>query len=216
MWHWSTFLLIGLIVVIVTLWIALTIINNKNANYSYTQVLYPFSAILDQTNPNGQVNLEKQIKCPDGYECNIVAAFSQVYDPYSTCSNPSTLILNTCGTQGGTNPISGSDPTACECRPSSNVTTRTNNMCYPGTSQSPNPNYKNCKIRDVTAYLSDMVRNKQPLNYPLGPYPCNIDPTSPDYKNLPYASVGQDTACDQGRQGYYIHGLFTCVPNNES
>jgi hypothetical protein len=196
MWLWSTFLMIGLGIMICLMWIALMMIDYRNAKISYTQVIYPFSATLDINFPDKPLNLTELIKCPDGYTCNIIGAFSQVYDPYTTCSEPSSILTSACGT----------DPQRCECKPPHD-SNWVNTTCKD----------KNCKIRDVTAYLSHLLNTNQELEYPIGPYPCEIKPDNDqDYKNLPYVSTSSgDTSCTQGKRGYYIHGIYTCIPNNE-
>ena len=95
----------------------------------------------------------------------------------------------------------------------------------------------NCKPRDASAYLASWCDGKNSClgsgdtwlpNQPggqFGPLPCNIPASeqSADYQQLPivsgwnggspaYAQNDTDVSPNYN-QGYYIHGIYTCVPS---
>lgn len=75
---------------------------NMRANYNYavTSILRPFSSTIDPT--SGQLipwaeGGNPPLSCPAGYTINIVAAYSDVIDPYGTCtSSPSPVLSFMC------------------------------------------------------------------------------------------------------------------------
>lgn len=96
-----------------------------------------------------------------------------------------------------------------------------------------------CKVRDASAHLAGWCDGKstclgtaadkwlpnQPGG-PFGPLPCDIPAksTDPDYQYMPIipgwnanvppsgSSVGQPASFSQG---YYVHGIYTCIPDEE-
>jgi len=110
-----------------------------------------------------------------------------------------------------------------------------NGMCSPSKGDS-----KKCRPRDATAYLaahcdgkqtclgdpSDVWTPKTPGG-PFGPLPCQIPASSnnSDYAQLP-AINGWGGGTPTGgagdaepvtfSQGYYVHGIYTCVPDDEN
>lgn len=89
----------------------------------------------------------------------------------------------------------------------------------------------NCKPRDASAYVAQVCNGLQDCTFhnqgvPLdpnvfGPYPCEITPTDIEYSSLPIVSGwnGMNSADpNTGKvhrgsynQGYYVHGIYTCV-----
>lgn len=91
-----------------------------------------------------------------------------------------------------------------------------------------NPNTK-CRPRDASAYLAIECDGKQTCDISwnpsnpkyFGPLPCNIGVADPEYAGLPIIPGwnGSKPAGGTGgpekadfKQGYYVHGIFTCVP----
>lgn len=109
--------------------------------------------------------------------------------------------------------------------------TYTNGVCNNG----------RCKIRDASSYLAGHCNGKEtclgnaldkwkpndPQNNPFGPLPCNISvkaDDSNDYHNLPIipgwnqaTPLAGSSALNKSSfsQGYYVHGIYTCVPDDE-
>lgn len=101
---------------------------------------------------------------------------------------------------------------------------------------------KRCKVRDASAHLAGVCDGKSVClqdntednvwkpNVPggqFGPLPCDISATltDPDYQNLPIVpgwNAGNAPAGSGGNaqhasfsQGYYVHGIYTCIPDSE-
>jgi hypothetical protein len=120
----------------------------------------------------------------------------------------------------------GGAPASCECAHTDPSFGYQNCACrnYPGQNQF------DCKGRDASAYLGkvcdgqnscsvslDTTGTDQQLTSVLGPYPCNISPVSssdaPNYELLPMVRGNQGlsgTALSPMKQGYTVHGLFSC------
>jgi len=97
-----------------------------------------------------------------------------------------------------------------------------NNYCSPA-----GLNYKNCKTRDVSAYLAKECNGQNSCNVSLtpdtlgafGPSPCDLLTSDADYSNLPtipgypggIPSNGTSSTPANVSGGYYVHGLFSCV-----
>ena len=103
-----------------------------------------------------------------------------------------------------------------------------------------NPNY-GCRPRDASAYLAahcdgekeclgigDAWVPNSSVNNWFGPLPCKISAAvnDPNYKNLPVSAGwgggvpndSKDTSAAKPasfQQGYYVHGIYTCVPDDE-
>ena len=171
--------------------------------------MLPFSASYGQDGlPEANTFLtstgQPQISCPSGYKVNIIGAFSQVYDPYASCSqNPSPLIVNACdlGNMGKTCKINsdcgGSGNLYCDCQGTEqtgcgsgvckvnsiqnqplmcqNLNSKGQNItCLPGASGS-------CAPRDATPFVSRVCNGQQScvpnLSTDVGPFPCSFPPS---------------------------------------
>lgn len=94
----------------------------------------------------------------------------------------------------------------------------------------------NCKIRDASAYLANHCDGQSTcladasdrwipdVNGAFGPLPCNINTTDPEYSLLPIIPGWNAGGIPHGggtpvlanfSQGYYVHGLYTCIADNE-
>lgn len=88
----------------------------------------------------------------------------------------------------------------------------------------------NCRFRDISAYLATECDGKTECNVTwdlsspkyFGPLPCNLNMSSPDFPDLPIIpgwgggtpSQGTKNSPANFTQGYYVHGIYTCVPDN--
>lgn len=132
---------------------------------------------------------------------------------------------------------SSSSQGTCAAMPlCANVKEGINNVCSPvGLS---NDQYK-CRPRDASAYLSSYCNGKQEClgnsrdkwlpnvknNNPFGPLPCQIQAssTSGEYYSLPIINGwgggtpnnAKNSAPVTYNQGYHVHGIYTCVPDDE-
>ena len=112
----------------------------------------------------------------------------------------------------------------------SNVVGGLNSTCSEGNN--------NCRVRDSSAYLARHcdgredclgvgdIWNPNKKDGPFGPLPCSISAESGDskYTSLPIIpgwGGGQPNGSSSGEsepatfnQGYYVHGIYTCVPDN--
>jgi hypothetical protein len=200
--------------------------STKTEKYAEANIILPFSAYIDPTNPTNTVPItttstingsNSQISCPVGYNVNIIGATFQVFDPYGECySKPSSVIQKECASS---NSSSGSDPVCANLNTSFQnttcVATNTTNQCIP---------------RDASAYLSSVCNGQQICNVNIdnssfGPYPCRLQPLTlcssngptndSGYCALPYLSTSQSGSTNTFSQGYYVHGIYTCVANDE-
>lgn len=102
----------------------------------------------------------------------------------------------------------------------------------------------NCKIRDASAYLGKYCDGKNEclgsnsdywipnspgtsqVPNPFGPLPCNISASvnDPNYSKLPIIPGwnagniplgGNSSAPANFSQGYYVHGVYTCIPDDQ-
>jgi hypothetical protein len=127
-------------------------------------------------------------------------------------------------TADGCRVSSGSPKQSCECANVDPTKGFQNCACSNYNGQ----NQYDCKSRDISAYLAKMCNGQQSCTVSLdptlgdqqlvdmfGPFPCKISPTTDQdkYKQLPMVrandGLGGNKPTDM-RQGYYIHGLFTC------
>jgi hypothetical protein len=140
-----------------------------------------------------------------------------------SCSSNQGMSGCSCDSQGCT-VNSGAPRASCECAHTD--PSRGFQNCACSNYQGRNPN--NCKSRDISAYLAercdgsnscpvslDTSGTDQELVNVLGPYPCDISPINDQdrYALLPLVRAndglgGVDPSAM--RQGYYVHGLFTC------
>jgi len=89
-----------------------------------------------------------------------------------------------------------------------------------------------CRPRDASAYLAKECDGKQSCTVAwdpsksqfFGPLPCQVSVHDSDYPLLPIipgwdggkpSGKGAKTEPANYKQGYYVHGIFTCVPNDE-
>ncbi|MDB4769534.1 hypothetical protein OAG24_01075 [bacterium] len=88
-----------------------------------------------------------------------------------------------------------------------------------------------CRPRDASAYLAKHCNGKQvcdvvwnPLNSStFGPLPCKIQPGQAEYLTLPVIPGWDGSTPTNGekagdatfKQGYYVHGIYTCIPDDE-
>lgn len=268
---------IGVIVTIVLLvaalatFVVLTVATEKrNLVDQASNLLLPFSATLDPSNPSAPVPLTKkddegntvqQIQCPVGTVINIVAAWHEVYDPYGMCmAAPSEVLATSCGSQNGT--ITCSQDTDCgdvtmvctsgKCAQkacSSDEDCGSGHRCNNGyCAQSPlcddlapsftnkycsftSPTYKQCRPRDVTTYVAKSCNGQTSCAVSLTPgtsknfgsSPCQISPLDPEYSALPNIpgwgggtpTNGSSNVAPTQSQGYYVHGIYSCVADDE-
>ncbi len=95
-----------------------------------------------------------------------------------------------------------------------------------------------CKIRDASSYLakhcdgnSQCLGDSSDMWIPdtpggaFGPLPCSINTTDPDYTTLPVIPGWNAGVTPHGggtpvlanfSQGYYVHGIYTCIPDSET
>ncbi len=172
--------------------------------------------------------------CGDGMEC---AAGTNYCVPKGCSSNSDCSTTNACvGTS--IDPAigqcmfcripNGASQGYCAQAPTcQNIDDRGNNtVCaYDGSSQ--------CRPRDSSAYLAKYCDGKQncfanddwfpdDVPNPFGPLPCQLNTTDTDYGNLPViAGWDGGTPSDSSgnnpasyNQGYYVHGIYTCIPNS--
>ncbi len=120
----------------------------------------------------------------------------------------------------------GQPKAACECAHTDPSKGFQNCACsnYQGTNQ------YNCKGRDASAYLAKVCNGQnscsvsldtngtdEQLTSQFGPYPCNLSPIQSSdaqgYSMLPMVRGNDGLYGDKPsamKQGYYVHGLFTC------
>lgn len=110
---------------------------------------------------------------------------------------------------------------------------------YQNTVCNPSNTTTNCRPRDASAYLAKYCDGKSTClgsandfwnpnepNGPFGPLPCEISALWNDtnYTQLPITTGWTGGAPDGGAanspvslsQGYYVHGIYTCVPDDEN
>lgn len=168
---------------------------------------------------------EPLITCPIGEKINIIGAYFEVYDPFQQCSTtPTQDLLMKCA----------SDPSYISCINSSGASGGwTVPACQPtGTG--------GCVSRDSSAFLqafvdgcSDTSNCHVPINTEaFGPFPCDpsgVATSSSQFGLLPliqgtmgtrqtnserkliFSSVS-DPIAPATNQGYYVHGIYRCVP----
>ena len=217
-------------------------------------------ASVSMTRKDDNNNSVPQLQCPIGYKINIVTAWSEVYDPYGMCNTkPDDVIASTCGSQDGVTRCDSSrdcgsfmtcnSKKRCvqkKCKKTSDCETGykcNNGYCAPSPTcddlsskftnnycSSSGDHYRNCKSRNVTAYLSKECNGKSECKVTwtpnkigaLGPSPCEILTTDADYSKLPSITGWGGGAPKDGVKvpsnesgGYYVHGLFSCVPDSK-
>lgn len=105
MGNWISITTVTLCVAIVVVSVAIFFIERSNINLNQKNIIYPFSASIKP----GQTNVQllnslgtSQIDCSSvGGKINIIGAWSEVIDPYGTCTGTSAGALNlTCGLKG--------------------------------------------------------------------------------------------------------------------
>jgi len=128
---WPTIVISVLIAGAATLVVLTYLYQQTNSNANLNNTLYPFSAVVQPN--NNTVFLKNaagnpQIDCSSvGGKINIVGAWSEVIDPYSSCSSASADVLNlSCGIKSAKIPCkqdadcgSGMSCTGGMCTPSS-------------------------------------------------------------------------------------------------
>lgn len=90
-----------------------------------------------------------------------------------------------------------------------------------------------CRPRDVSAWLAAECDGKQTCNISwnpaspkgFGPLPCRISTTDTEYTKLPLIpgwdgsspTAAKKPKAEQSipKQGYYVHGIYTCIPDDE-
>jgi len=100
-----------------------------------------------------------------------------------------------------------------------------------------NNNINKCRPRDASAYLSkhcdgrsyclafeDKWKPNDPTKNPFGPLPCQVPASSnsTEYTKFPVVpgwsagipKYGEKQSPASFNQGYYVHGIYTCVSNN--
>jgi len=152
--------------------------------------LIPFSAMQGNKvvtkDKKGPTN-NPQIMCPKG-KVNIVGAYYSVFDVYSQCSSKATDLGDLCS----------SKPNNAACK----------NIDASGK----NTTCSTCKSRDVSAQVGTICDGKKSCDLTvdsatLGDYPCKgVSPGDATYTKLP-AVEGNSSP----EQGYYLHGIYTCV-----
>lgn len=153
--------------------------------------------------------------------------------------DPGRGICMACMSSDGTTPVNGSGSGTCSFMPMcQGVSNGLNNTC---SSSSTNPYV--CRPRDASAYLAKHCNGKQVClgdksdmwipgkntDNPFGPLPCNISVSSSSnyaYSTLPIIpgwGGGIPSNSSSGisdpatfNQGYYVHGIYTCVPDSEN
>lgn len=142
-----------------------------------------------------------------------------------------------CVASNGVTPVNGSGSGTCSFMPMcQGVTKGLNSTCSPIVSDQ----YK-CRPRDASAYLSahcdglqqclgtpSDIWSPNDVGNPFGPLPCNIpvsSSASSKYSSLPIipgwgggAPSNSSGSSDPAtfNQGYYIHGIYTCIPDTEN
>jgi hypothetical protein len=228
-----TIIILGVIlVIVVSLTIYMTIQNKKKQMVN--QVM-PFTARLD---PSGNLTPSlttasgaSQISCPVGTKINILGSILEVYDPYSECLATGAVpefqtMCSNYNTQPNPDPTSTTGQLCANTDPSHGYR---NTTCW--ADGSGNYGDGNCKIRNASIYLAGACDGKTGAcnvtvdNSTVGPWPCQILPapvgSGSDYLDLPIANgnSGLPTAPSPVQstmaQGYYLHGLAVCIPNDE-
>ena len=118
-----------------------------------------------------------------------------------------------------------------------NTTNGLNDICSPSPEAGGDAFF--CRPRDATAYLAKHCDGKREClgtpddkwlpntpDGPFGPLPCYIPAKSddPNYAKLPIVTGwaggapngGSEAAPTTFSQGYYVHGVYTCVPDDEN
>ncbi len=188
---------IAALVVVFALVVAYTAVATRGNNAEKSNnVLLPFSAaVADLGRPLLEKARANQIQCPAGSKINVVAAYFDVYDPYTQCSEDPDEALQK----------------QCEASPDDDVCANTyaaagkfgiNTVCSPG-------GEGDCRMRDATAFLGAQCNGKSSCdvvvdNTFFGPDPCKALANFDLLPGIP----GEGTEI---KQGYYVHGVFACV-----
>lgn len=90
---WGIIVIVCLVIILTGLMIFNIKTVKNNQGLSKNQIMIPFAANYDPTQPQGAPgsfvnsgNNEPQIQCPTGTRVNIIAAFYDIFDPYGECS----------------------------------------------------------------------------------------------------------------------------------
>lgn len=172
--------------------------NTSNVNMCPSQP----GVSCDSTNNNCLgANNEQITQCGNNGECTV----NPVFGSCMACSTPG----------GG---VSRNYPLCSNINSSYQ-----NNICRPGGSGG-------CKLRDISAYVANYCDGKQEcditwdLTSPeaFGPLPCNLQYNNNNFLNLPIIPGWNGSTPENGSQpspasssqGYNVHGIFTCVPDD--
>ncbi len=200
----SVVVLVAVFAVVVAFTATTTRANNVEKSNS---VLVPFAAAVTSLGgplrDNAGNNL---IECPAGTKINVVAAYYDVYDPYTQCSlEPNSVVQDQCRDDNSSDDI---------CRNTESIGGEifgVNAACGPAGGDF------DCRMRDATAFLGTRCNDKKTCdvvvdNAFFGPDPCNLlgAPGSDDNFDLLPAIPSEQN--EPPRQGYYVHGVFACVP----
>ena len=162
--------------------------------------------------------------CGSGMQCvNNICLVDPGQQACMACVDPTTGAPPEQGAQGycSTMPL-------CQ-----NVTSGLNDTCSPS-----NGDKYRCRPRDATVYLSQHCDGKNVClgdesdkwipgsSSVFGPTPCEITAFSNnfDYASLPIVNGwsggspigGSDSAPPNFSQGYYVHGIYTCIPDSQN
>jgi hypothetical protein len=218
MYSFIFLLLIG--VLIFSAWLG----YNNETNQAATKYI-PFAAITtgDDTNV---LNQPVTLSCPADTTINVGACFVEVYNPYGQCTdNPTTVYQNLCN----------GDPASPYCANAGGAAPWTNSVCGPGGTG-------NCIPLNLAGFLGNLANGQQSyttdslVDITMGAFPnnttlTNVAPWSPcfgiqgtnktDFDSLPVSpgNPGDTTAptpvSSTTNQGYFVHGFYSCIPNNE-
>lgn len=201
------------IAIVTTLVVAIVVVGIVDLAYWNRNILTANSNILIPFNiPHDGVGTYAAMSCPVGSSINIVTAIAEVYDPAGMCT-----------TTPNVNYLTG----MCESSVASSYCSNNLplNTAAPGISTVCGNNTTQCRTRDVTAIVGDKCNglSNTVLNWDGIPYPCSITPSSTAYTTLPKypgnsgynpGSNGGTSVPSTSTQGYVLHGLYTCQPND--
>lgn len=200
---WYTIIiLIVILFIVIGLFVGTFVIQNKTQPLVESSKLYPFGQIQSSYSSTPSLiraDGSSQLQCPAGSVINIVGAVWQVYDPYGECTeSPTAQFKKAC--QGiPNNPV-------CD---NISSTMFTNNICGPLSTST-----YNCRVRNVTEYVGSVCNglNSCALTMDtntLGPPPCTGVTSSTTFNMLPTIQTNTSSTFTRG---YYLHGIYACVP----
>ena len=226
-------ILVILIIVVITSTIGLVFLSyGKLQPENLLNTVYNFTATSGQN---------ADLTCPTDSVINILDAWFEVYDPYFQCTpypTPGAMGVTASGsvTSKDKNLASGWNEISGDLKnPFTNIkyedypdNTFNYGMCQLDSSGNPTAGGK-CRSSNALGYLIENVNGSQKATVSAdtspqggsqgGPSPCLPANTS----ELQFLPIGGQYNEDNtggskfanGYQGYYIHGVYSCVPKNE-